>query len=779
MNLLKPWLCLIGLQLVTSLVVFSDFLSGKYHFAYLDIGSDSFTQFVPYAMYIARTLPLEGITGWSFLIGLGGPTLALTGDFFSLLWQWIDPDHVAEFRIYIYLLKIVIGGSFCYFLIREYSVPSIVAVTIAFAYSFCGFVVINGQWDPEATSFLTYPLVLWAIVRRLQHGGIFLLPLGIAFALFCGTFFVSLAVFLLFTCFFFIICSESPGAMVKKWMYGVLPLFSLGYLIAAPYLLPVAVQLLDSSRVSGSQSLIQTILSRSFSISDWPLIATQVGGLFHKDLYGVGSAYRGYANYLEGPGFYFGLTLFILIPQLWGRSKIDNRLLIISLFVFLAYIFFPAIRFAAMGFGAPYFRVSTLWVSAIGLLLGTKALEHVISVGFDSRLLLVSICMFLGALLIATSGTLSESIWLPHLYLTLAILAFSSAVMTFTIKGWVAAPRLPFVLLFIIVLECILISRPSFTHDRAMVDSRFAGYSDRSLSALNSIKQFDTDFFRVEKDFHSVSLADAMAQNYMGIKSYSLHGRGMVDFHIGAGLLPVSSTVINYSNWLSNAGDRFVLNSFLGVKYFLAQSPINWPGFTELPTDSGLHVYRNEFVLPLGFVQTSQVERSKLSSLMKSHPANANNLVDVSLFNAAIVDQPIEGYGQVLDIEGLSKLPSFSLQDLYFSKAKELQDSGLQIEKFASNHVIGQIRPSSAGILVFTIPFSSGWRLLVDGVETPIFRVDYGLLGATVSGGSHRIELVFRIPGLDVGIALGSLGMLILLVLTYWSRRARVLGSKL
>ena len=43
----------------------------------------------------------------------------------------------------------------------------------------------------------------------------------------------------------------------------------------------------------------------------------------------------------------------------------------------------------------------------------------------------------------------------------------------------------------------------------------------------------------------------------MGVKSYQLHSKGMVDFFSGVGLIPPASAqqAPNYSNWLPNAGE--------------------------------------------------------------------------------------------------------------------------------------------------------------------------------------------------------------------------------
>ncbi len=758
----KLWPLFLSLQLTTSLLVLSEFLSGKFHYAFRDIGSDSYGQSAMYGVYFAKAFPNEGFTGWSFQLGLGSPTVALMGDLTSLLIQFAGPENILSTRIFVYLAKLTLGGAFFLCFARILIERWETAVISAIAYSFCGFMVINGQWDGEATAYVFYPLVLWAIANHLRSGCVLWLPIAVATSLLFGTFFVSLGVFLVFSYVICVACSDRPRSMALQWIRTVFPLAALGYLLASPYLVPVVLQLMDSSRVSGGQSLVQNILSKSFAVSDWQLIVAQVGGLFHKDLFGVGNAYRGYFNYLEGPGFYFGLTLLVLIPQLWNGSQRDRRLLAVGVITFVAYVLFPVFRFAAMGFAAPYFRVSTLWITILELVLAAKALDLVLATGVNLRLLLIGVLASSALLLFTVLAAPPETIWFAHVWRVIGITSLSTLILVLSHQGRIAANRLPVLLMLLAVIEAVLIARPSFVHGRTMVDGKVQGYKDETLAALAEIRKLDNGVFRVEKDYHSVSLADAMAQDYMGIKSYSLHSRGMVDFHIGAGLLPTSSPVVNYTNWLSNAGERFVLNSLLGVKYFIAVNPVSWPGFVEVPNESGLRIYRNELALPLGVVQTRQIAKDAYQAALADNPSKKESLIDAMLFNAAVVDHAIAGFGTIIKVDELSKSQALSLEDLYFAPARQLQKTGLQIHEFASNRIVGEINPTAAGVLTFSIPYNDGWRLKVDGVETPMFRVNFGMLGATVVGGKHAVELDYAIPGLRLGILLGLVALLLL-----------------
>jgi uncharacterized membrane protein YfhO len=770
-DLLKSWLTLLGLQTLASVLVFSEFLSGRFYFAYIDIGSDSYKQVVPYAMHLTRAMALEGFTGWSFQLGLGGPTTVMLGDLASLFSQSVGVENILPARIFVYLLKVALGGAFFLLFIRYYVTRWQSAVISALTYSFCGFMVINGQWDIEATAFVFYPLVLWAITRHLRSGGLLALPLAIATTLFFGTFFVSLGVFLVFACGAFVACSDAPGKTLKSWIFRILPLTTLGYLLAAPYLLPVIFQLMDSSRVGGGQSLIQGILSKSLGVTDWSLVVAQIGGIFHKDIFGVGSNYKGYFNYLEGPGFFIGITLFLLIPQLWAGSRADKKALVLASVALTAYILFPVFRYAAMGFAAPYFRISTLWVSMMVLVLAAKALDQVIVQGIKMRLLAVGLAIFGVLLAVTVLCAANGTIWKAHVQKITTLAVLSTGLLILAHRKLVTPQRLPLALMLVVVVEIVVIARPSFVEGRAMVWPTLNAYEDKTPSALAVIKKLDAGIFRIEKGYDSVSLADAMAQDYMGIKSYSLHSRGVVDFHIGTGLIPPSSEVVNYSNWLPNAGPRYMLNSLLGVKYFIAANAVDWPGFVDVGNADGLRIYRNDMALPFGVVQTRQVTKEALSDVTAKNSASANILTDAALINAVVVDHVIAGYGSMLDMETLGQSKSLSLQDQYFAPVAVLRRTGLKVSHFSNSNIAGEISPTEAGVLVFSIPFNAGWTLKVDGLAVPMFRVNFGMLGATVGGGPHSVELSFETPGRRAGWLLGALGLCALALIGLFGRR--------
>ena len=237
-----------------------------------------------------------------------------------------------------------------------------------------------------------------------------------------------------------------------RWTgYEDLSLAALGYLLASPYLVPVVLQLMDTSRVSGGQSLVQSILKQKRCCFG---LATHRGarGVVSQRLVWGGQRLPGYFNYLEGPGFYFGLTLLVLIPQLWNGSQRDRRLLAVGVITFVAYVLFPVFRFAAMGFAAPYFRVSTLWINHFGVDACRKGMDLVLTTAVNYGCYYWRAgfrCLALFAVLAAPP----ETIWFAHVWRVIGITSLSTLVLVLFQQGWITANRLPLLLMLLAVIE--------------------------------------------------------------------------------------------------------------------------------------------------------------------------------------------------------------------------------------------------------------------------------------------------------------------------------------
>lgn len=102
-----------------------------------------------------------------------------------------------------------------------------------------------------------------------------------------------------------------------------------------------------------------------------------------------------------------------------------------------------------------------------------------------------------------------------------------------------------------------------------------------------------------------------------------------------------------------------------------------------------------------------------------------------------------------------------------------LQARGLTDVSVNTNAVAGRISLDAPGVLVFAIPYSSGWTVRVDGVETKTQTSAGTFLSAKIDAGDHEISLVYRTPWLRTGAAVSALSLVLLIGIIIAGRRRR------
>jgi len=751
------------MQAAVCLLLFHDFLFGRKYFAFMDVGGDFYAQFLPHMIHLAT--PANWASAWSFNIGLGGVAPFSPGPF-TLLAIAGGPDHVLDLRLWVYLAKIFVGGAAFYGFALAIGSRRETAQVAGLAYSFCSFITIDGQWDPLSTEFAAYALILWALASHRKDRSVWPIPLSIMFAAYGGVFMFSAGVFVVFVFIAASIASDRPGLTVRTWLVSILPQCIVGILLSAPVMLPAALQLLASPRVTGMQAGFGDRLREMLSTNDSFMILIELAGLFNKNLLGVGDQHFGWMNYLESPGSYVGMLPLLLIPQLWRGERADRRILVAAGLALGLYFVLPAIRYAAFGFGLDYFRVNNLWAGMLLLALFARALEVVALRGLGLRLLAATATV-LALTLVEIHTSLSP---LPSLEHELRIAAAACAgLILLGASFWrkMRWPQFAAATLMLVAAESVLVNYPSYHKQRQAVTRETPGYySDGTISVLGFLKARDPGFYRVEKTYISGSLCDALVQGYMGVKSYWSHSAGVIGYFIDLQLIDPHSRIKNFTNYLPNFGDRFVLNTLNGVKYMLSKAPIDWPGFRQIHQAQGILVYENELALPLGVVHDRQYLRRQIAQL-------STQARDITMVNAVIVDQLRGDRPRVFHPLQLMKPGPNWLEDNYIGPAKLLHRRGLVIEEFSAGRVAGRIDSDVHGILVLSIPYSRGWSVAVDGIEQPVYSAQLGMLATDIAAGPHRVEVRFSLPGLMPGLLAALFGLLALSALVARVKRSR------
>jgi uncharacterized membrane protein YfhO len=725
-------------------------------FSFIDIGSDTFFSFYPLQLAVGRQLHGFHDLTWSFDLGLGGYLGTLFDPFWFLTAIFPDSWQLA-LRLPLFIVKVILAGSFFYGYLRLVGFRSIYATIGALAFSFSSYGTIDVQWDliigVEFVQFAAYLYLLEQFLRRqaVWAGVCAGIVLGLGHPM-------ELYSFALFTVVYTLarraIIGDGNFASYVSSLTRFVLWFMAGLLIAAPILLPAVHYFLESPRVAGDYSILRHVLSQALQVNDRGVLGSEVAGLFGKDMLGTGSAYKGWMNYFEGPGFYVGVLMLVCIPQLLGpqATRRERLLCVGGAIAIAAYFFFPALRFSVYAFGHPGFRFSTLWVSTLLLILGLCGLRRAIETP-PWRIGILIAVGGIAALVLACACLMPQ---ITNFQQVARVLGFSAvyAAFLFTVVplSWRTHMLRP--LLFLFACELLLFATPAIVdRDAVSADgsSTWGRYDDGSEQALALIRKLEpsSSFYRIEKTYNSVYLADALVQDYPGIKSYYHHSTSVTHF-IDRLAVP---RPIQHSNWIGAPNCCHGVLDLVGVKYELTKkrSLDGVGGMTFIATAGGVDIYRNESARSFGYFYEDVASESQADALPPAQRAEF-------LLQHVVVAEPAEWAAQLHALDAPTEHP-VTLQ------------AGAELNKVRDDYIDGFVQTPKAKVLLIAMPFDRAWNARLDDAPLQLFPADYGLTAAVVPAGAHHLQLRYFVPWRVAGYWLSAATIVLLVLIAFFSRR--------
>ena len=104
------------------------------------------------------------------------------------------------------------------------------------------------------------------------------------------------------------------------------------------------------------------------------------------------------------------------------------------------------------------------------------------------------------------------------------------------------------------------------------------------------------------------------------------------------------------------------------------------------------------------------------------------------------------------------------LNTSYDKEVAKIQKHALQNLKFNKHGLEGKITTNRTGILTSSIPYSTGWTATVDGKKAPVIRTNQAFVGLKLPQGTHKVKLVYNIPGLKLGMITSIVGLILLAI---------------
>jgi hypothetical protein len=147
-----------------------------------------------------------------------------------------------------------------------------------------------------------------------------------------------------------------------------------------------------------------------------------------------------------------------------------------------------------------------------------------------------------------------------------------------------------------------------------------------------------------------------------------------------------------------------------------------------------------------------------LDSLPRAFAVHRAQVLDDEAAIAAMQDPAFRPENEVILASTIQPLPAGS-----GDPAGALNEDKVEILSYEPERVVISADLAADGYLVLTDAYYPGWRVLVDGLETSIYRANLLFRAVYLPAGQHRVEFIYDPLSFKLGAAI-SLAALLALV---------------
>ena len=204
----------------------------------------------------------------------------------------------------------------------------------------------------------------------------------------------------------------------------------------------------------------------------------------------------------------------------------------------------------------------------------------------------------------------------------------------------------------------------------------------------------------------------------------------------------------------------YALRSLLSVKYMYAQKnevnpdSVLCQGFEFYKEENGYYIFKNVNYIPMGFTFDYYITEEE-------YEAVPNTQRDKVLTSALVLtnSQILQYSG---DIEHLPGGPDHYMSYDNFQKQAALRSRSSAFEFDCDAHGFNaKIYLNKNNLVFFSVAYDEGWTAYVNGVETEIEKVSYGMCAVYAPAGDNEITFIYKTPYLGLSAALSAIGVAI------------------
>lgn len=771
---------LLGITMLVSYFVFSDFISLKKVYLFRDIGSDSINIYFPGIAAQSDYMKNEGfVVGWSFQQGMGQNLFPMyLSDFFTTVVTFFDKQTIPYVLVFVEILKIFLAGFVFYKFLKELKLGNYSSLIGALCYAFSGYVILGGCWTIFSVEALYAAIILYGFERWLQHGKFLWLAVGITLLAFLQPFFLFMYTILLagYAIVRYHDVKEKNTKQFILFTLKTIGIAAVAVLISSYQLFADMLQYTESPRVGGEASFFAKLQNQPmFALADPVLRFTTVFRSFGSDMIGTGNNFRGWQNYLEAPLFYCGILSLVAFPQFFSSLNKRQKYFYGILTALLCLpIMFPFFRYAFWAFTGDYFRTFSLVIVLFMLMFAVRAISHIEKNGKLNKITLLVTAAFLLILLYSPNAQFKQGINTGlRSFATFLILAYSGLLFGLTQKANIKNFSKTAILV-LCVLELFVNSNITVNKRDVMTKQLLqakVGYNDYTVESINYLKSIDKSFYRVNKEYASGmaihgSINDAKVQGFYGTPSYfSFNQKNYIKFLGELDVIDASDE--NSTRWAKGLADRPVLFSLCAGKYWLSKrtdNALSGMGMDSIHAFGDVRVYQNKYALPFGLTYNKVISHT---DFMKFSP----NQKDFAMLRACVIDdEDLQSFAFIQKFNAMDTLQPITF-DNYAAFGNELKQDNFSVTKFSENHITGSVNTNEPKILFFSFPFDAGWKATINGQEAKLYRLNCGLTGLLTQKGSNEVELKFEPRFKREGIIISLIFMVIFVGLLFFNTK--------
>lgn len=624
------------LVLVSCLIIFRAFIFGDELAVFKDVGSDTLQQYLMQYDSIIQALRDGNLSLWDFTNGFGTSMYALNL-FHPLLFLLylagavLGPVRLPSLMVFFEIGQIFLAATAVFFYLGEFKLTSRAKVLGAYLYGFNGYLLVWGQHYQFGLFVILLPVLLLLAERAVKRRKFsFLLSFTVSLTVLSSVYMaymvlLTLGLYLLFRIFSMEMREGEPsgslfGQRTKLFLTNCGSIL-LGLLMMMAVFLPSALYLLNiSSRMDKGGTLAERFFA-NMRLFPSTFYDAALGRMFSSNLFGLSEVHTGTGNYYEAPLLFIGVVfIFLFFQYLFtihrqdettGRQKNAQY---IALALSLFFIFIQAGSMIFNGFVQAFSRHTFVFLPFAALIAAFSLDQLWEKRRLSYAGLLVSAALFLLLYLLKNPGTERAPVPLICLLgiLTLAVLLLGYQ------KKFTVPPALVTGLLLLLVMTNMIYDGYHAYNGRETLKKTDADYFEQLYgadvtAALEYLREQDTSFYRVEKDYDAGSYCmDASAQNYFGVSTYnSTPNKNITEFidRLWPGLRRLTPSMFSYRQTVYDAE----LASLMNIKYLLSHNPsLDVDGFSMEKQFGTVYIYKNSNTDSIGKFYTETISAAAL-----------------------------------------------------------------------------------------------------------------------------------------------------------------------